>query len=131
MISKDEALEAALRAAKTEAGDVEEEELEQLLEECAGEVMGDTQVVPFYRYAFAAADFLYSDPDRLAKAQDGLTFTQVIDAVVSLLRRQVRLDAAPGVVIPDALSAQKLLDEVLAASGKAPVQLRRASLQAI
>jgi hypothetical protein len=127
----EDALTKSLRAIKAEAGGDEEPELRDLLLESKGTLIVDEEPTPFYRYAYAAADYLYSDPDRIVKAKDGITFVQLIDAVIALLRRQVRLDAASGATIPEALSASALLTEVLEASGKAPTPLKTADLQAI
>lgn len=118
---------AALRAVKAEEGGDEEAELRQLLEESQGKGRDGK---PFYRYAYAAADYLFSNPDAVAEGEDGVTFVRIIDPVVALLRRQIRLDASAEAEIPAALSAQKLLDEVLASSGQASGR-RKATLQAI
>ena len=120
-------LQAAMRAIKAPEGGSQEDELKQLLRESAGK---GADGKPFFRYAFAAADYLYSDPDRLTKGKNGLAFVDVQNTVVTLLRRQVRLDAASDAVIPTSLSAQALLDEVLASVGKAS-DLRTADLEAI
>jgi len=125
------ALASALRAAKAEAGDVEEVELSELLGMSKGSITVDGVDKPFFRSYLAAADYLFSDPDRLTKAKDGITFTQLVDAVVTLLERQVRIDASSGAVIPEAWSAQTLLDRVLERSGKAPIKPRRASLHVL
>lgn len=126
-----EAVTTALRAAKAEAGDVEEIELTQLLKESKGSITVDGEVRPYYRYAYAAATFIYGDPERLVKAAGGTTFAALIDVVTTLLERQVRLDASSGAVIPEAWSAQTLLDRVLERAGKAPVKRRRAQLHVL
>lgn len=125
------ALAAALRAIKAEAGDVEETELKQLLQESRGSITVDGEVKPFYRYCYAAADYLYSDPDRFIKFSGGATVTDLTNVVSTLLERQVRLDASSGAVIPEAWSAQTLLERVLERAGKVPIKLRRAQLQAL
>jgi len=126
-----QALQIALRAAKVEAGGEEEAELKTLLYDSRGSISVDGVDKAFLRSYLAAADYLFSDPDRLTKAKDGITFTQLVDAVVTLLERQVRLDASSGASIPEAWSAQTLLDRVLERSGKAPIKPRRASLHVL
>jgi hypothetical protein len=126
-----DALAAALRAIKAEAGDVEEVELTQLLQESQGRVTVDGVEGPFYRYAFAAADYLFSNPDHFIKFSGGATVADLTNVVSTLLERQVRLDASSGAVIPEVWSAQTLLDRVLERAGKTPSKLRRAQLQAL
>ncbi len=126
-----DALTAATQAIK--GGAKQGPELTRLLQESKGTLTVDGEDRPYYRYAFVAADWLYSNPKHIVKATGlvGATYADLIDSVTSLLRRQIRLDATSGAVIPDAMSAQKLLDEVLGAAGKAPVKLRRATLQVL
>jgi hypothetical protein len=125
------ALTSALRAIKAEAGDVEEAELRQLLQESKGSVMVNGEAKPFYRYAYAAADYLYGNPDHFTKFSGGTTVADLTNVVSTLLERQVRLDASSGAVIPEAWSAQTLLDRVLERAGKTLPKLRRAQLQAL
>lgn len=79
-----------------------------------------------------AADWLYSDPKRIAKATGvvGATYADLVGVVTTLLRRQVRLDAVSSAIIPEAMSAQKLLDEVMQAEGKL-TRPKRATIQVI
>jgi hypothetical protein len=132
-IDEDIARDAALRAIKAVvAVDAEEvPELTELLNMSAGSLTANGIEEDYFRPFYVAADYLFSDPDRIVKVKGGTTFSELLDVVATLLERQVRLDASSGAVIPDAWSAQTLLDRVLERSGRAPVRRRRAQLHVI